>query len=156
MKTIAMHAFVALILCHCLRPAVLASGKPEDDPCGDDTMSEVDMRECYTNEQMRVTAEADSLASRIAGNLRKAAREGPDSLGADALRKAVSGLTKSQQTWKVYRDQYCTAVKYTWTNGSGARTAYEDCMFQLGRSRLQELRSNLELWSAVKKSSSHK
>jgi len=102
----------------------------------------MEMRECYAREQARVTAEADSLADKIAAEFRKEAQDpAADGVVADTLGKAASAVTNSQTTWKAYRDQHCSAVEYSWTTGSGAGTAYEACMFELGQARLRELRS---------------
>src|SRR5437867_3694284 len=100
------------------------------------------MRECYTKEQIRVNAQADSLAREIASELRKNAQDTALDKDISAmLLKAASAVTQSQVSWKAYRDQHCEAVRYKWTSGSGAGTAYQSCMFEVGRARVQELRT---------------
>ena len=117
------------------------AGANSDDPCENET-SNVDMRECYTHEQPRVNAEAESFAKRIEAEFRKEAQDPVMSpTVADMLRKASSSVTRSQKNWKLYRDQHCLAVKLSFTTGSGAGTAYEKCLFELGQERLRELRS---------------
>jgi len=111
-----------------------------DDPCPH--TSNAEMRECYTKEQKGVNAETDLLAKRIAAQFRRDAKD-PSWAGvvADSLRKTASAVTQSQKTWKAYRDQHCNAVALSWTTGSGAGTAYESCLLELGEARLRELRS---------------
>jgi len=104
------------------------------------------MRECYAREQARVNADTDSLASDIAAEFRKLAQDpalGPNVT--DSMGKAASEVERSQETWRAYRDQHCSAVAYSWTIGSGAGTAYQQCLFRLGQARLQELRSGFNL-----------
>jgi uncharacterized protein YecT (DUF1311 family) len=129
-----------LVLCN-VRQTTQGGTRP-DDPCGDKN-SNREMRECYANEQARVNAQADALVARIASDQIKAATD-PVLKGVvgDLLKKAASTLTLSQQTCKTYRDQHCEAMAYSWTNGSGAGTAYESCMFQLGKARVGQLRSD--------------
>jgi uncharacterized protein YecT (DUF1311 family) len=104
------------------------------------------MRECYTKEQTRVNLEADSLANRIVVSLQKEAQDPEGGIGTDMLRKAASGVMRSQATWKIYRNQHCSAVEESWTTGSGAGAAFEQCMFELGQARLRELRSAFNAW----------
>jgi uncharacterized protein YecT (DUF1311 family) len=139
MKTIATTAVIALTLFSFVGSS-LASAET-GDPCSDKN-SNMETRECCAKEQARVNLEADSLANQIAADFRKGAQY-PAMVGvvADLLRKTASAVTQSQKTWKAYRDQRCRAVEYAWTTGSGAGTAYETCMFELGRARLRELRS---------------
>lgn len=112
------------------------------DPCSSKN-SNREIRECYAAEQARVNAETDLLASSIADQFRNDAKD-PLAKGvvADTLRKAAAAVDQSQKTWKAFREQHCSAVEYSWTTGSGAGTAYEVCMFQLGQARLQQLRSD--------------
>jgi len=111
--------------------------------CGVDKMSNDDLRECYSKEQARVNAKADSLASAIAIQFRRDAREPiAGAVVSEALRNAASAFTRSQRMWKSYRDQHCEAVMHSWTIGSGAGTAHESCMFNLGRARVQQLRTD--------------
>lgn len=140
METVAVAGMVTLVLA-CL----VASGQERaksDDPCGDKS-SNAEMRECYGSEQKRVSAEADSLANKIAVGFRKEARD-PAYAGVDAdiLQKGAAAVVDSQKAWKAYRDMHCRAVQCGWTSGSGAGTAYESCMFELGKERLANLRSS--------------
>lgn len=143
MKTIASAAVITLALSSLagLSPASAES----DDPCGGKN-SNMEMRECYAREQRQINVATDLLANKIAGQFRNEAKD-PMAKGdvADTLRKAASAVEQSQKTWKAYRDQHCSAVEYSWTTGSGAGTAYEACMFQLGQARLRELRSDFHL-----------
>jgi uncharacterized protein YecT (DUF1311 family) len=128
----------------CFVGSVLA-GAEFADPCRD-KRSNVEMRECYLNEQARVNANTDLLANHVAAEFRKQAQDPVLGRGVIALlRKAASEVTRSQKTWKAYRDQHCNAVADSWTTGSGAGTTYERCLFQLGQARLQELRSSFIL-----------
>jgi len=93
-----------------------------------------------------VNAEADSLANEIAARFRREADSPMLGSGASSeLRKAASAVAESQRTWKAYRDQHCEAVMHSWAGGSGAGTAYEHCMFNQGRMRVQQLRSDFNL-----------
>jgi len=139
MKTIANTAVMALALSFFVSLS-LASAET-DDPCSKKN-SNMEMRECYSREQARVNAETDSLAEKIAADLRKGAQDPVmEGVVADLLRKAASAVTQSQKTWKSYRDQHSSAVEYSWTTGSGAGTVHEACLFELGQARLRELRS---------------
>ena len=104
------------------------------------------MRTCYTKEQARINAEADAISREVAAKFRRDAEDpsyGP--VVGTELRKAASAVTESQQMWVGYRDQHCHAVMYSYTTGSGGGTAYESCMFNLGRTRVQELRSDFNV-----------
>lgn len=135
---------IVAIAAWCGMSFVSASAQEGDDPCKD-KVSNLEMRECYTEQQVRVSAEADSLANKIAASFRKNAEE-PDYRGpiAAALRKAASAVIHSQKSWRTYRNEHCNAVAYSFTNGSGAGTAFESCLFQLGQGRVLELRSTFE------------
>jgi len=103
------------------------------------------MRECYTREQARINKEADALAIHIAATLRKDAKEkdnGP--VVSNLLLKAALEVMNSQATWRAYRDKHCRAVMYYYTTGSGAGTAYEECLFDLGTSRVKDLHRDFE------------
>jgi len=143
MKPIESAKVVAVVLL-CFVSSVL-SGSEFPDPCRD-KKSNVEMRECYLNEQARVNADTDLLANHIGAGFRKQAQDPALGRGVtDSLRKAASGVTRSQKAWKAYRDQHCNTVADSWTTGSGAGTAYERCLFQLGQARLQELHSSFVL-----------
>ncbi len=121
-----------------------AKDKTSDDPCGSKP-SNVEMRECYTTEQHRVTAEADLTANKIAASFHRGAQD-PKFKGpvADELRKAASSVIRSQKTWRTYREQHCNAVASSFTTGSGASTGYESCLLQLAQERLRQLRTAFE------------
>ena len=118
----------------------MLSGQGQGDPCRNED-SNVAMRECYTREQEIVNSEADSLAKKLAAELRKEAQDFRTTswVVSDLVLKAGLQITRSQATWREYRDQYCKAVMYRLTTGTGAGTAYEDCLYKLGKARLQEL-----------------
>jgi len=141
MKTIAAVAAFILV-CLVVPPR---AGAQSSDPCSDKN-SNVEMRDCYSKEQARMNADTDLLASNITAQFRKLAQDpalGPNET--DLLRKAASAVTRSQETWKTYRDQHCRAVAYSWTTGTGSGTAYESCLFRLGQARLEELHSAFNL-----------
>lgn len=120
------------------------AGSTATDPC-EKEVSNMDLRICYSKEQRRINARADSLASAFSSRLRKDAADYDargDNVVADLLRKTARELSRSQQSWKAYRDQQCKAVAYSYTTGSGAGTAYEACMFQLGQDRVRELQDS--------------
>jgi len=117
------------------------SAQSKDDPCGNEK-SNVEMHLCYSKEQARVNAEADWVANEIVAKFRRDADNPMLGSGARSeLQKAASAVAKSQRMWRAYRDQHCQAVMHSWAGGSGAGTAYESCMFNQGRMRVQELRS---------------
>jgi uncharacterized protein YecT (DUF1311 family) len=106
-----------------------------------DTVSNAKMRDCYTREQARVNVEADALAQRFAKQLRNDAKDSSNGpIVANLLEKAAAGIVLSQKAWKSYRDQYGQSVEDSWTTGSGGGTAYEACMYAMGRKRVDQLR----------------
>ena len=115
----------------------------ENDPCKG-KQSNADMRECYWKQQLLVNRQADSIAHNIEVRLRRDGHDvqGQGEIAAGLFLKAASSLARSQSFWKSYRDQHCHAVMYSWTLGSGAGTAYEACMYQMGKTRLQGLKSD--------------
>jgi uncharacterized protein YecT (DUF1311 family) len=136
-----MKTFTAALIVLVLSVTLgLASTREEKGtPCAKE-QSNAGMRQCYTREQTRVNAEADSAAKGLADDFRRQAQD--PSLGpvvAGELLKAASGVVASQKLWKAYRDQHCNAVAHSWTTGSGAGTAAEECLFRLGQERLREL-----------------
>jgi uncharacterized protein YecT (DUF1311 family) len=96
---------------------------------------------CYAHEQALVNAEADALATKIATAFRQESQN-PDNgaVSNELVRKAASAVLQSQESWRKYRDEYCSAIEFSWTTGSGAGTAYEACLFSLGQRRVQDLR----------------
>jgi uncharacterized protein YecT (DUF1311 family) len=109
--------------------------------------SNAETRQCYAAQQTKVNAESDVLVKQIAADFRSSAREidWHGSVAKDELIKAAKTLEQSHQTWKAYRDGHCKAVSHSWTTGSGAGTAYERCMYEIGTSRLRQLRSDFNI-----------
>jgi len=144
MKSIVVSILVALTFV-CAKSSPLPAAEESDDPCGKQS-SNAEMSQCYSKAQGRINAKADSTANEIVAKFRKDAQDPAwGSVVGGQLRKAASALAESQRTWKTYRDQHCHAVMYSWTTGSGAGTAYEICLFSLGKARVQELRSDFNL-----------
>ena len=133
---------IALVLVVPLSFSLVSGGTPKSDPCSN-TTSNAEMRQCYTAAQAKVNAQADSSARELAAEFRKQAQN-PILAGGvvpGELLKAASAVSASQKMWKAYRDRHCEAVAYSWTTGSGAGTAQEQCLFRLGQERLEELRT---------------
>ena len=139
MKTF-LAVIVILVLC-CFIHSAGAEDK-STDPCRDKN-SNAETRECYTKEQLRVNAEVDSLVREIAAKYRKDARgfDKESTVVSGAMRETAFMVMQSQRTWKIYRNQHCRAVMLSLDIGSGAGTAHEQCMFELGQARLKELRT---------------
>ncbi|MGA9673521.1 MAG: lysozyme inhibitor LprI family protein, partial [Terracidiphilus sp.] len=57
-----------------------------------------------------------------------------------ALENAAKKLEDSQVSWRSYRDQYCDAVRLSFTTGSGAGTAMEECLYRTALARVRQLR----------------
>jgi uncharacterized protein YecT (DUF1311 family) len=151
MKTFSVELAILLAFCVLAQPA-LAVNKPAHDPCRT-KQSNVDMRECYTTEHAKIDGQLNSYVGKIATALAEATRKHQRStVPNDILRKAASAVTESQKSWNVYRDDYCTSVQDSYTTGSGAGTAYEECMFHLGQARLQELHRYFGSWLGEKPS----
>ncbi len=134
-----MH-FVAVLMLM----LICCSADANADACRDKN-SNAETRQCYFKEQLVVNRQADAAAQQIESRLRKdAAQETKEqnSVVADTLRKSASALAQSQAIWSYYRDMHCKAVMYSWTTGSGAGTAYEQCMYEIGRSRLVQLKAD--------------
>jgi uncharacterized protein YecT (DUF1311 family) len=114
------------------------------DPCPDGpNVSNADMRECYSKAQTTMNKRADDLASRAAANLRgmspkEKALYGP--VVVKASEDAAAKLDQSQVAWRIYRDQYCNAISLSYTTGSGAGTAMEECLFKTALARVEQLR----------------
>ena len=118
-----------------------------NDPCAKKE-SNREMRECYTAEQVRANTRVDVLVDEIISGFRKEAKDSSNgTVAGDLLRQAESAVMESHKTWKNYRDQHCRAVELSWTTGSGAGTAYEACMFDLARQRIQDLRKDFGAWT---------
>lgn len=134
----------ATVACLIISTIVFAgrSAAQDDDPCKD-KQSNADLRECYWKHQLALNRQADSVAHDIEVRVRRDGHDvqGQGEIAAGLLLKAADSLARSQNSWKSYRDQYCTAVMHSWTTGSGAGTVYEACMYQMGKDRLHELKS---------------
>ena len=138
------HLLVGIAILTCSIDAV---AKSKDRCVNPRHYSNREMRDCYGREQQRANAEVDSLVGKIFSNLRESAQDamnGP--VINSALQDAASMLLKSQQNWRVYRDEHCHAVGSSWTTGSGAGTAYEECMFNLAQQRVEALRKDFEAY----------
>jgi len=103
------------------------------------------MRECYSKAQTGMNKVADDLAVRVAAELRRTSPKekalyGPVIL--DALENAAKSLEQSQISWREYRDQYCNAIRFRYTTGSGAGTAMEECLYWVASARVQQLKDN--------------
>jgi uncharacterized protein YecT (DUF1311 family) len=144
-KMIAMSVCATFVLCGLF---ALASDKGStQDPCADKDYSNSELRQCYSKEQSRVNAEADELAKEMAADFRHAAKDkelGNSHISESLLRKAALEVLQSQNAWKASRDHLCNALFYSYTTGSGAGTAYEKCMYSLGRSRQRELEASFQ------------
>ncbi len=143
MKTILAAAIVTLGS-WCFVASASPTAK-SDDPC-QNKQTNMALRECYANEQLRANAEADSLADKIAAAFRGDAQDPSNAVASELMRKAASAILQSQKRWKEYRDQYCSAVEFSWTTGSGAVTAQQACLFKLGQQRALDLRSDFNAY----------
>lgn len=149
MKTFPV-GFLMLVAFCLLSQSALAGDKSARDPCRT-KQSNVDMRGCYTKEHTQVDAQLNSYVGKIATALAEVTRKHKNStVSDDVLRKSAAGVRTSQKAWNNYRDDYCTSVEDSYTTGSGAGTAYEECMFHLGQARLQELHRYFGLWLGEK------
>ena len=122
---------------------VLAQGgvKPAE-PCDIDGLSVREKTDCFYQEQSKVNREADALARKVAAGFTKTARDPMyQPVISSILRKGAAEVLKSQRSWRAYRDQHCQAVAYAWTSGSGSGTAQQRCLFELGKLRVQELKT---------------
>jgi uncharacterized protein YecT (DUF1311 family) len=138
MKPLSIAIAIALAIGAFSKPA-LAGGKAAHDPCRT-KQSNFDMRECYTKEHAKVDSQLDSYLRKISAAMRKDVHKNPSwTVPNEILLKSASRVEASQKSWNAYRDDLCTSVEYSYTTGSGAGTAYEECMFHLGQARLQEL-----------------
>jgi hypothetical protein len=135
-----------LLLFACLTLVVACAGQSADHsaaqiqtPCPE--QSNAEMRQCFAAQQAQVTKRVDERVMAIASSLRDLALQSEaDGRQQDArqLRSGATQILRSQATWKSYREQYCHS-ELSWAGGSGASTAYQECLFEVGRLRLQEL-----------------
>jgi len=136
------HALSAIVLLAFLLPSAYAS-QESYDLCSDKP-SNVEITACYEKEQVRVNAQADTVARKIARKWRQDAakylKDDPAGTTTSKLmRKTASAVLLSQRTWKEYRNQHCKAVSLSYTTGSGNGAGYEACMYELGVLRVQQL-----------------
>ena len=139
MKT---YGFSACILFAFL---LIAPASAQSDPCDRRGYDNVERRNCYSTEKSEVSAQIDSLVAKITADFRRDAeqlgRRG-DVVVAQCELRAASKVEQSQALWRKYRERHCSAILESYTTGSGAGTAYEECEFRLGRERLKELRTS--------------
>lgn len=115
----------------------------QPDPCAKQGYSNAEMRNCYSKEKSAVDAEINSLVARIAADFRRDAKEFSSEdhdVVAQLLLSAASKVEHSQAAWKKYRQLHCGAIADSYTTGSGAGTADEECEFRVGTERLKELK----------------
>ena len=117
-----------------------------EDPCpGGLNVSNVESRECYTKAQLAMSKRADDLAERAAVEFseftpEKRAEYGPVILAVSRL--AAKKIKDSQIAWHTFRDQYCNAIALSYTSGSGADTAREQCLYMTASDRVRQLRTD--------------
>ena len=131
-----------LTLCCCIVANTAQVAPRTDDPCLG-RGSNAEQGRCYAGEQARTNSEADDLVKKITTSNLRVAKD-PEWRGTNArlIRQSATALKRSQEKWKEFRDQYCNAVQHSWTTGSGAGGAYQACMFELGKARVEQLRSD--------------
>ena len=131
--------FAVAAMCSVVLFLAASTSGNSSDPCRQ-VQPNADEGKCYAREQTRINVQLDVLVSRYVSDLQHgAAIKAKDEVVADLLRKSATALASSQASWKVYREQYCKAVEYSYTTGSGAGIAYESCMYELGQKRAREL-----------------
>jgi uncharacterized protein YecT (DUF1311 family) len=116
----------------------------KDDPCPDGfNVSNAEMKECYWKAQTSMNKMADLLAARAAAKQREISPSDKALYGPVVLKlveQAATGIADSQVSWRRYRDQYCDAVRFSYTTGSGAWTAQEECLYRIALARVRQLR----------------
>jgi len=129
-----------------------ASG--QQNPCPDGpNVSNAEMRECYTKAQIQMNKKADEIAARIAKDLRTISPKERDLYGpviVPMLEDAAQNIDTSQTHWRAYRDDYCNAIALSYTTGSGAGTAYEQCLYSTAAARVRQLLDDFPDSTAVK------
>jgi uncharacterized protein YecT (DUF1311 family) len=112
-------------------------------PCPDGpNVSNTEMRECYTKAQAEMNKKADEIAARIAENLRTISPKEKDLYGSviiQLLDDAAQKIGSSQTHWRAFRDDYCNAIGSSYMTGSGAGTAYEQCLYRTAAARVHQL-----------------
>jgi Lysozyme inhibitor LprI len=115
----------------------------KNDPCVETmTFSNAESRDCYWKEQIAMNKLADDLAAHATTRLRGTSPKQKEIYGPvvlQALEDAARNLEDSQVSWHKFRDQYCDAVKFSYTTGSGAGTAMEECLYTTALARVRQL-----------------
>jgi len=115
----------------------------KDDPCpSGPNVSNAEMRVCYTRAQLIMNKRADDLAAVAAANLRDITAKEEVDYGPVVVRlleDAAKKLDASQLAWRNYRDQYCNAIESSYTTGSGAGSAMEECLYKTAYARVRQL-----------------
>ncbi|HZQ41861.1 MAG TPA: lysozyme inhibitor LprI family protein [Acidobacteriaceae bacterium] len=142
-----------ILISFCGLPLVCLAQK--DSPCPAEigpTVSNAEIRECYTKAQIAMNKRADELVLRAAASLHESPKDkaidGP--VIVQLLENAVQKLNESQVTWRSYRDQYCDAVSFSYTTGSGSGTAMEECLYKTALLRVRQLRLDFPDSAAAK------
>ena len=116
----------------------------KDNPCPNGpNVSNAETRNCYWKAQIDMNKLADDVVARVSANLRETSPrekeiDGPVIL--QLLEDAAKKLEDSQVSWRNYRDQYCDALKFSYTTGSGSGTAMEECLYKTALARVRQLR----------------
>jgi uncharacterized protein YecT (DUF1311 family) len=131
------------------------------DPCPHSfaVSSNTEMRECYTKAQIDMNKRADEIAARIAKNLHTISPKDKALYGyviVQSLEDAAQKIGSSQIHWRAYRDDYCNAIGSSYTTGSGAGTAYEQCLYNSATARVHQLLDDFPGQAGTKKVHSHR
>jgi uncharacterized protein YecT (DUF1311 family) len=92
--------------------------------------------------QILMNKKADEIADRIAKDLRTISPKDRALYSSEIvqmLEDAAQKIDTSQTHWRVYRDDYCNAIMSSYTTGSGAGTAYEQCLYRTAAARVRQL-----------------
>jgi len=143
-----------LILCSLLSAVCPFYASGQKDPCPyGPNVSNAEMNECYAKAQIHMNKKADEIAARIAENLRTISPKDRELYGpviVPLLEDAAQKIDASQTHWRVYRDDYCNAIMSSYTTGSGAGTAYEQCLYRTAAARVRQLLDDFSGYAAVK------
>jgi len=123
----------------------------KNNPCPDGpNVSNAEMRECYTKAQTAMNKVADDLVVRVAAGMRATTAKQKEEYGPvilDLIENAAKSLEQSQISWQEYRDQYCNAIRFSYTTGSGSGTAWEECLYSVASARVQQLKKDFPGWA---------
>jgi hypothetical protein len=126
----------------------------KDKPCPDGpNVSNYETKECYWKAQIDMNKLADDVVARAIANLRGTSPREKEIYGPvilQLLESAAKKLEDSQVSWRSYRDQYCDAVKFSYTTGSGAGTAMGECLYRTALARVRQLRLDFPETAAQK------